>query len=177
MVHILLIQGAGIGASDPLIAGIRQQLQSGDSLEAPEMPLADDPAAARWLPAIGRALAEQDRPFVAVGHSLGGSCLLQWLGANPIPSHLRAVMTAAAPFWGEAGWSAAEFALPAEAAENLARLPCLLLNGDADDTVTPDHLLLYRHKLPHAQTRIVPGMDHGWAGGSAILLEAARQYA
>ena len=177
MVHILLIQGAGVGGSDSLVADVSRQLGQDESIEAPVMPLADDPAAARWLPAVAAALAEQDGPFVAVGHSLGGSTLLQWLAANPAPPHLRAVITAAAPFWGEGGWSMAEFALPAGAAAGLAGIPCLMLNGDVDDTVPPDHLDLYRAQLPHVETAIIPGMDHEWARGGFALLDAVRRYA
>jgi len=174
VVHVLLIQGAGIGASDALIADMRRCMGPRDTLDAPAMPLADDPSPSRWLPAIGAALGGQSRPFVAIGHSLGGSSLLQWLGANPAPVHLHAVITAAAPFWGDGGWSSAEFALPAGARESLAEVPCLLLNGDADDTVSVDHPELYKGQLPHVATRIVPGMDHDWAGGGGILLDAAR---
>lgn len=177
MVNILFIQGAGTGASDALVADMRRHLAQGDTLDAPEMPLADDPKAERWLPAVGVALARQTAPFVAVGHSLGGSTLLQWLGANPHPRGLRAVVTAAAPFWGEGGWNMADFALPLGAAASLAETPCLLLNGDADDTVEVEHLSLYSRALPGIETRIVAAMDHQWANGGAILLDAVRRFA
>lgn len=176
MVHILLIQGAGLGASDALVAALRQQAAPGVTIEAPAMPQADDPSAASWLPAIGAALQRQTQPFVAIGHSLGGSTLLQWLGANPEPINLHAVITAAAPYWGAGGWSAQEFALPSGAAGQLGALPCIMLNGDADDTVPVDHLALYRAQLPQAETRIVPGMDHLWSDGAATLLQLAARF-
>ena len=177
MVHILLIQGAGLGASDALVAALRQQAAPGVTIESPAMPQADDPSAASWLPAIGAALQRQSQPFVAIGHSLGGSTLLQWLGANPAPTNLRAVITAAAPYWGAGGWRAQEFALPSGAAGQLGALPCIILNGDADDIVPVDHLALYRAQLPQAEIRIVPGMDHLWSGGAATLLRLAARFA
>lgn len=178
MVHIVLIQGAGVGASDTFVADIERHLASGDTIEAPIMPLADDPAAARWLPAIGATLLAQRAPFVAVGHSLGGSSLLQWLGANPVPKRLVAMIGVAAPYWGDGGWSQGEFSLPSGAAERLSMVPHIhLLGGSEDETVPTEHLALYAGEVPGVSTMVMPGMDHGWAGGGAALMACIKQYA
>jgi predicted alpha/beta hydrolase family esterase len=178
MVHILLIQGAGVGGSDKLVADMQPLLQPGETLDAPVMPMADDPSASRWLRAIGKALAAQKEPFVAVGHSLGGSSLLQWLGEHDAPDTLRAVITIAAPYWGDGGWQAGEFSLPEGAVENLAQLPHIhLMLGSDDEVVQRPHLGLYGRMLPMASTELIEGMDHEWATGGAILLDRVRRYA
>lgn len=177
MVHILLIQGAGVGGSDKLVADMQPLLQPGETLDVPVMPMADDPSATRWLPAIGAALAAQQQPFVAVGHSLGGSSLLQWLGAHDAPENLVAVITIAAPFWGDGGWQAGEFSLPPGATDRLGRLSHLhLMLGSEDEVVERHHLDLYATALPGAGTEVVAGMDHEWATGGALLLERVRRY-
>src|SRR5690606_11459360 len=124
----------------------------------------DNPQPHLWLPAIAAALARQTEPFVAVGHSLGGSSLLQHLAAaDALPEHLQGVVLLAVPFWGMPDWDFDGFeayALPPGSGERLTPLRHVrLLLGDADDTVPVSHAERYRSVLPQASLHILPGVD------------------
>lgn len=121
-IHSAGPQGPGEG-SDALVKGMRAALPPDLTLIAPLMPKPDAPAAEPWLAALKAAVEAIEGDFVLVGHSLGGSTILQALARFGIPEGLLGVVTLAAPFWSAEDWSVEEFALPKDAGTKLQTLP------------------------------------------------------
>ena len=177
MPTILFIHSAGPQTpgegSSRLVAAIRAALPADIAFEAPLMPEPDNPHASRWLPVIARTIAQQTRPFVLAGHSLGASSVLQPLAAPRAPTNLKGVVLLATPFWSPDDLELAEYALPADAAERLAAIgPVTLLLGEDDDVIPRDHLERYRRLLPKADARLLPAVDHEAEGAASAVLEA-----
>ena len=173
-------QGPGEGSS-ALLAGLKQALPSDMTLIAPLMPEPDNPSAERWIAASQKVLAGVEGPHILVGHSLGGSILLQTLARHGAGEGLRGVVLLNSPFWGAPGWEFEDFALTEGDAGQLRRLPRLLvLQGDADDVVSSDHPDRYKNLLPITETATLKGIDHEAAEGAPHVIaaiEAIRQTA
>ncbi len=175
-IHSAGPQGPGEGSS-ALLAALRRQLPPGATVDAPLLPEPDNPDPRLWLPAIAAALARQTEPFVAVGHSLGGSSLLQHLtAADPLPARLLGVVLLAVPFWGMPDWDFdghGAYALPPGAGERLTALRHVrLLLGEDDGTVPLSHAERYRSVLPQATLHVLPGVDHQAAGAASAVADA-----
>ena len=177
MTTVLFIHSAG--AQDPgegssaLLENLRAALPDGMKLEAPLMPQPDNPEAELWIAACQSAITGIEDEFVIVGHSLGGSTVLQTLARFGLPVNLKGVVTLASPFWGAPGWEYAAYALPPEEATKLLQLPRLImLLGDEDDTVAADHLDRYKAILPNAESKSLPGIDHEAAEAAPDILAA-----
>jgi uncharacterized protein len=164
-------QGPGEGSSR-LLAALREELPD-FKIVAPLMPKPDEPTAAAWINAMQGEIEGMDGPFIAIGHSLGGSTLLQVLARHGVPANLKGVVLVAAPFWGKDDWNVAEFALQdgdLAALEDLA--PLVILQGDADDVVPADHPGHYRKHLKATQIRILQQVDHEAEGAAPAVAEA-----
>ena len=158
-------QGVNEG-SGGLVAALRSGLPKSFTLSVPIMPSPDEPDAMAWLKAFGEHVADLRAPFVLVGHSLGGSVILQYLAEHDAPAGLTGVVLIAAPFWGTQGWEK-EWALPADFEVRLSKLPRLVLYQSADDDVVPpSHLERYAEALPGALIRRVDGRGHLFDGGN-----------
>jgi predicted alpha/beta hydrolase family esterase len=163
--RILFIQGGGEGThdewDDKLVASLRRELGDGYEIRYPRMPGEDDPRAATWGPAILREVAGLDAGSVVIGHSVGGTILIHTLADQPPAVELAAIALLAAPFVGDGGWPADEFALPEDLG---ARLPhgvaIHLFHGLADDEVPASHIELYARVIPQARSHRLPGRDH-----------------
>lgn len=167
-------QGPGEG-SHALVKGIRAALPPDLTLIAPLMPKPDAPAAEPWLAALKAAVEAIEGDFVLVGHSLGGSTILQALARFGIPKGLLGVVTLAAPFWSAEDWSVEEFALPKNAGNTLHALSKLvILQGDKDEVVGKNHPELYRELLPQAKVTVLPGIDHEAASAGPAVISAIR---
>ena len=84
MRQILFIQGGGgHGVHDrwdnKLVASLKRELGDGFDVRYPRMPDEDDPKYARWKPAIEREVDALDDGAVVVGHSIGGTMLVNAL--------------------------------------------------------------------------------------------------
>ncbi len=168
-------QGPGEGSS-ALLAGLKQALPPGMTLVAPLMPEPDNPSAERWIAAMQQVLAGFEGPHILVGHSLGGSILLQTLARHGIGQGLMGVVLLNSPFWGAPGWAFEDFALTEGDAGTLKHLPRLLvLQGDADDVVSPDHPDRYKKLLPIAETETLKGVDHEAAGAAPHVIAAMQK--
>jgi len=81
--QILFIQGGGAGAHDQwdakLVDSLRRGLGDGREVRYPRMPDEDDPSYARWVEAIRREMAGLDDGAVVIGHSVGGTLLINAL--------------------------------------------------------------------------------------------------
>ena len=173
-IHSAGSQGPGEG-SDALVKGMRAALPPDLTLIAPMMPKPDAPAAEPWLAALKAAIEAIQGDFVLVGHSLGGSTILQGLACFGIPEGLLGVVTLAAPFWSAEDWSVEEFALPQDAGTELQTLSTLvILQGDKDDVVGKNHPGLYKALLPQAKVTILPGVDHEAASAGPELAKSIR---
>jgi predicted alpha/beta hydrolase family esterase len=165
MTQILFVQGAGDGAHDQwdnrLVDSLRDELGSDYEIRYPAMPNESDPTYASWKPALQRELAALRKGAIVVGHSVGGTILVNLLADETPPAGLRAICLIAAPFVGPGGWPSDEFQTRADLGACLPPgVPVFLYHGDADDTVPVAHVNLYAQAIPHARVRRLPGRDH-----------------
>ncbi|MFE9655468.1 alpha/beta fold hydrolase [Micromonospora sp. NPDC006431] len=164
--QILFIQGGGAGAhdewDDKLFDSLRRELGDGYEVRYPRMPDEHDPSYARWSAAIRREMTALDDGAVVVGHSVGGTILINALAERPPePEKLRAIVLIAAPFVGAGGWPGDEFELPHDLGARLPQgAPVHVFHGLQDDTAPPSHADLYARAIPQAQLHRLPGRDH-----------------
>ncbi|HEV7994079.1 MAG TPA: hypothetical protein VGP25_19790, partial [Gemmatimonadaceae bacterium] len=96
-----------------------------------------------------------------VGHSVGGTILINVLAQQEPPSRLAAICLIAAPFIGEGGWPSDEIEPGSDLGARLPRdVPVFLYHGRNDDSVPFAHAELYARAVPHAQVRLLPDRDH-----------------
>jgi hypothetical protein len=142
------------------------------------MPGEEDPTAAGWGPAIRQGLAGLAPGAIVVGHSVGATILIQTLLERPSPVDLGAIILLAAPFVGEGGWPADEFALPSNLGARLpSGVPVHIFHGLADETVPPVHADLYARAIAQAQVHRLPGRDHQLGDDLAEVADALRSVA
>lgn len=164
MTTILFVQGGGAGAhdewDDKLVDRLRRELGPEHEVRYPRMPGEDDPRYAAWSPAIRDELAALADGAVVVGHSVGGTVLIQTLGERA-ERELAMIVLVAAPFVGAGGWPGEEFELPADLGARLPRgVPVHVFHGLGDDIAPPSHADLYARAIPQAQVHRLPGRDH-----------------
>ena len=168
-VHSAGPQGAGEGSS-ALLAGLKASLSPETELVAPQMPDPDNPMAEPWIAACRSATSGVEDNLILVGHSLGGSIILQTLAQFGLPTRLLGVVTLASPFWNAPDWEVESFALTEQDAGKLIGLPRLILvQGDADQMVAADHPDRYKALLPIAEIRRLAGVDHEAASAGPAL--------
>lgn len=167
-VHSAGVQDGGLGSS-ALAAYLRRTLADRFDVHTPRMPEPDEPAYEPWKAAIESELARGVE--IAIGHSLGGSVLLKLFAEHQAPSHLRALFTVAAPYWGaDEDWSVLEYALPPDVSA-LDQIPRIGLFHSRDDEVVPfEHLARYAQRLPRATVRPVDGRGHYFEAGLPELV-------
>src|SRR5215813_7360609 len=106
--QVLFIQGGGAGAhdewDDKLVDSLRRELGAGYDVRYPRMPDEDSPSYAGWSAAIRRELTALDDGTVVVGHSVGGTILINVLAERPPERELGVMVLIAAPFVGAGGW-------------------------------------------------------------------------
>lgn len=176
IVRILFIQGGGAGTHDTWDAGLteslRRELGTGHEVRYPRMPGEDDPAYGPWSAVIRRELAALGAGAVLVGHSVGGTILINALADARPPRDPAAVVLVAAPFVGDGGWPAQGFTPVADLGARLPPdVPVHVFHGLADEAVPPSHAVRYGHAIPHARVHLLPGRDHQLGGD---LAEVAR---
>lgn len=163
--QILFIQGGGGGTHDEwdnkLVESLWRELGDGHEVRYPRMPDEDDPSHAKWTPAIRREMADLDDGAVVVGHSVGGTILINALAEQPPKRALGAIVLIAAPFVGEGGWPSDEFELPTDLGARLQHgVPVHVFHGLRDETAPPSHADLYAQVIPQARVHRLPGRDH-----------------
>jgi len=163
--QILFIQGGGAGAhdqwDDKLVESLRRGLGDGREVRYPRMPDEDDPNYARWVEAIRREIAGLDDGAVVVGHSVGGTLLINALAEQAPERKLAAIVLIAAQFVGAGGWPSDEFELPSDLGARLPQgVPVHVFHGLEDETAPPSHAHLYASAIPQAQLHLLPGRDH-----------------
>ncbi|PZR15551.1 MAG: alpha/beta hydrolase [Archangium gephyra] len=161
--QVLFIQGGGEGAHDEwdnsLVEGLRRELGDGYEVRYPRMPDEADPKYVTWASAIEEEMSALDDGAIIVGHSIGGTVLINYL-ATRTRKKLGAVVLLAAPYIGKGGWPSEEIEGDRELGKSLpSELPIHLFHGDDDETAPEKHVDLYAKAIPQAVVHRVNG-DH-----------------
>jgi pimeloyl-ACP methyl ester carboxylesterase len=167
--QILFIQGGGPGVHDDwdqvLVESLADALGSSHEVLYPRMPTEDDPSYALWGPAIEHELAGLNDGAVVVGHSVGGTVLIDVLAKTLPQCRLEAIVLLAAPFVGAGGWPGDEFELPEDLGRRLPEgVAVHVCHGLEDSTVPPAHADLFAQAIPQARVHRLPGQDHQFNG-------------
>lgn len=176
--EVLFVQGGGAGAHDEwddvLVEGLRAALGPGHEVRYPRMPAEDDPDEARWSAVLRQEWGELGDGAVVVGHSVGGTILVQALAESPPRCALAAIVLVAAPFVGRRGWPSGS----ADFSEDLAGLPpgvpVHVFHGTDDDTVPPAHAGYFADAVPHAHVHVLAGRDHQLNGDLREVAQVIR---
>jgi uncharacterized protein len=172
---VLFIQGAGRmhapEGSGRLAAYLAHELSADYRVIAPEMPDADNPRYQPWRDRIEQELEAIDEDVLLIGHSLGGSVLLQYLAEG---SHLKPVpglFLLSVPNWGPDGWAYDEFAVPNDVGSRLLASRIFLYHSRDDPVVPFAHLGYYQEHLPRATARPLDGSEHSFVAGLPMLVD------
>jgi pimeloyl-ACP methyl ester carboxylesterase len=163
--QVLFVQGGGAGTyadwDGKLVASLRREIGDGVEVRYPRLPDEDAPDYAKWSLAIRRELETLDDGAAVVGHSVGGTVLINALAKEPPPRRLGAIVLVAAPFLGSGGWPSQDVQTPPDLGARLPPgVPVHLFHGLQDETVAPSHLGLYARVIPQARLHRLPGRDH-----------------
>lgn len=177
--RVLFVQGAGGGTHDEwdnaLVVSLRTALGLGYEVCYPRMPDEGNPSYPRWSAAIWREMAYLDEEGVVVGHSIGGTILVQALIDRPPERKLAAIVLIAAPFVGEGGWSGDDFEFSGDLGDVLpAGVPVYVFHGAQDETAPASHAGLYADAIPQAQVHVLSGRDHQLNGELSEVALAIR---
>jgi predicted alpha/beta hydrolase family esterase len=160
--RLLFVQGGGAGVHDEwdskLVESLARELGSKYEIRYPHE---DDPRYAAWKGALEEELAALGDHAVLVGHSIGGTMLVNVLAGQSTKRKFAAVFLVAAPFVGEGGWSSDELKSAGELGARLPRgVPVHIYHGLGDLTAPPSHAELYARAIPQALVHRLPGRDH-----------------
>ncbi|HET7570521.1 MAG TPA: alpha/beta fold hydrolase [Gammaproteobacteria bacterium] len=163
--QLLFVQGGGAGAhdewDDKLVESLRRELGPDYGIRYPQMPNEDDPSYAGWKPTLEKELATLDDRAILVGHSVGGTILVNTLAEQPTTRAFGTLLLIAAPFVGDGGWSSDELKFPPDLGARLPHgLPVHIFHGLEDETAPPSHAELYARAVPQARIHRLPGRDH-----------------
>jgi hypothetical protein len=116
-----------------------------------------------------------DNGVVLVGHSVGGTILINALAERPTERGFSAIVLIAAPFVGAGGWHSDEFELPQDLGARLPQgVPVHVFHGLQDEIAPPSHAELYARAIPQAQLHQLPGRDHQLGNDLADVAKAIR---
>jgi|SRR5687767_1851055 predicted alpha/beta hydrolase family esterase len=164
--QVLFIQGGGAeGTHDEwdnkLVEGLRRELGLDYEIGYPHMPNEADPNYARWKTVLRKEFAKLDDGAILVGHSIGGTILINTLVEEPPDLELGGIFLLAAPFVGEGGWPSEDIKIMSNLGSCLpAQTPVFAYHGSEDETVPFEHLGLYARAIPQAVVRRLTGRDH-----------------
>jgi predicted alpha/beta hydrolase family esterase len=162
---VLFVQGAGEAVHDEwdnkLVESLRRELGPDYEVRYPLMPNEADPQFAAWRVALEREMAALPAGAIIVGHSIGGTILVNVLAERAPAVELGAIALVAAPFVGHGGWKSDDIEPPSDLAARLpAGVPVFLYHGDKDTSAPVAHVALYAAAIPHAHVRRLAGRDH-----------------
>jgi pimeloyl-ACP methyl ester carboxylesterase len=163
--QVLFIQGGGAGThdewDDKLVASLREELGPGYDVRYPRMPNEADPSYALWKATLAEEIAGLDDGAIVIGHSIGGTILINALAEAPPQRKLAGIFLLAAPFVGAGGWPSDDIRPPADLGARLPpRTPIHLYHGSADDTAPLAHVDLYARAIRGASVHRLPGRNH-----------------
>jgi predicted alpha/beta hydrolase family esterase len=164
MKQLLFVQGGGAAVHDEwdskLVGSLRRELGPDYEIRYPRMPKEGAPSYAIWRAAIKRELAALDKGAILVGHSVGGTILVNTLAEQPLKPQYSAILLIAAPFIGEGGWPGDLNTPPDLGARLPENVPVHLYHGLDDKTAPPSHADLYARVIPQARIHRLHGRDH-----------------
>jgi predicted alpha/beta hydrolase family esterase len=163
--QILFIQGGGADAHDgwdnKLVASLTRELGPGYDIRYPRMPNEADPSYPAWTSALEQEIAALDDAAILVGHSVGGTILINALAEQAPERKLAGIFLISAPFVGPGGWPSEDIETSGDLGARLPRAtPIYLYHGSKDDTAPYEHVDLYKEDIPQARVRKLEGRDH-----------------
>jgi predicted alpha/beta hydrolase family esterase len=163
--QLLFVQGGGAHVHDEwdgkLVESLRRELGPSYEVRYPRMPNEEDPSYAAWRTTLQKEFASLNNGAIVVGHSMGGTILINVLAEHPPERELGAIFLIAAPFVGEGGWQPDDWKPQRELGGKIpGGVPIYIYHGLADDTAPPSHAELYAHAIPQACICRLPGRDH-----------------
>lgn len=178
--QILFIQGGGADVHDKwdnkLVASLARELGAQYDIRYPRMPNESDPRYSSWSKAIEKEIEALDGGAIVIGHSVGGTILINTIAERKAGPRLSGVFLITPPFVGDEGW-------PSEDMEPMGdlgtRLPpktdVYLYHGSADDTVPLAHADLYARAIPSARTYKLTSRDHQLNNDMSEIAAAIRK--
>jgi pimeloyl-ACP methyl ester carboxylesterase len=163
--QVLFVQGGGARVhdewDDKLVESLTRELGPSYAVRYPRMPDEDDPNNATWGAAMQKEFARLNDGAIVVGHSIGGTIMINVLAEHPPERKLGAIILISVPFVGEGGWPPDDWQPQRELGKKLPHgVPIHIYQGLSDDTAPPAHADLYAHAIPQAQVHRLPGRDH-----------------
>jgi len=127
----------------------------------PRMPNEAVPKYAKWKAALEKEFAKLDGGAILIGHSIGGTILINALAENPPALALDAVFLIAAPFVGDGGWPSDDIESRKKIGADLPEdMPVYLYHGSKDEIAPFAHVDLYAKAIPQAVVRRLKGRNH-----------------
>ncbi|MBB4188320.1 alpha/beta fold hydrolase [Sinorhizobium terangae] len=163
--QVLFIQGGGAGTHDEwdnkLVDSLRRELGPGYDVRYPRMPNEADPTYSTWKAALAEEIAGLDDGAILMGHSIGGTVLINALAGSPLNRKLAGIFLIAAPFVGAGGWPSEDIQPTADLGARLPpKTPVHLYHGSEDDIAPFAHVDLYERAIPGAIVHRLHGRDH-----------------
>jgi pimeloyl-ACP methyl ester carboxylesterase len=163
--QVLFVQGGGARVhdewDDKLVDSLRRELGPSYEVRYPRMPNEADPSYATWKAVLQKEFASLSDGAIVVGHSIGGTIMINALAEHPPERKLGAIFLVAAPFVGDGGWQPDDWQPQREIGDKLpGGVPIYVYHGLADDTAPPSHADVYAQAIPQAHLRRLPGRDH-----------------
>lgn len=163
--QLLFVQGGGAGThdewDDKLVESLRRELGPDFEIRYPRMPNEDDPTYVAWKATLEKEFATLDDDAILVGHSIGGTILINALAQSRSEREFGAIFLVAAPFVGEGGWPSEDIKPPPNLGARLPRdVPVYIYHGLDDATAPPSHAELYARVIPLARVHRLPHRDH-----------------
>jgi predicted alpha/beta hydrolase family esterase len=163
--QLLFVQGGGAGTHDEwdnkLVDSLSRELGPNFEIRYPRMPNEDDPAYAAWKAALEKEFATLDDGSILLGHSIGGTILVNALAQSLSARKFGAIFLIAAPFVGEGGWPSEDMNPAPDLGAQLPRdVPVYIYHGLDDATAPPSHAELYARAIPQACVHRLPHRDH-----------------
>src|SRR5262245_10672811 len=144
-----------------LVDSLRRELGPPYEIVYPIMPTEADPEFATWRATLETEIARLHDGAIVVGHSIGGTILINVLADWHPPIVLGAIVLIAAPFVGRGGWPSDDIEPRSDLAERLpAGVPVFLYHGDKDEIAPVAHAALYADAIPRAKVRRLANRDH-----------------
>ena len=163
--QVLFVQGGGADVhdqwDDKLVASLERELGADYEIRYPRMPNEGDPRYASWKVALEKEFGQLRDGALLIGHSIGGTILINALAAHTATWTPGGVFLISAPFVGKGGWPSEDIGPMSDLGTRLpARVPIYLYYGSKDDTVPSEHAGLYENAIPPAVMRRLAGRDH-----------------
>ena len=163
--QVLFVQGGGENTHDEwdnkLVASLERELGPDYEIRYPRMPNEADPKYALWNSAIKKEFAKFNDGAVLVGHSLGGTILINVLAEEPPDWAPSGIFLIAAPFVGEGGWPSEDIKPISDLGARLPEQSRVYLYHGSEDEIAPfEHIGLYEKAIPQAVVRRLARRDH-----------------